>query len=335
MEQPLVSVILLTFNSEKYIGRALKSVIDQNYSNLEIIVIDAGSTDSTKQVVNSFNSIEWFDLPQSDMGMARNYGIQVSNGKYLMFLDSDDLYLPNKVKMQVESLEANKDISFVCSHGYIMKNDIPLFGIKKGTTDKLSINDFLNGECYCLGSLCIRKIFLHPSIQFKEGEEGRVCEDWSFQLKLVESGAQYLKLDNPSIVVELRDDSHTAWRIQPKMKSVGLKIVNETFFALDKQKISYDVDKDKVLDRNRIKLTISYLVNHDKVNAKNSLVNISKENSSIKLILMFIILLTPSKMLASSLKWYWNYRQKSTFDWVSINEDNKDWLEKCNSFLKP
>ena len=87
---PLVSVILLTLNSEKYIARALRSVYSQDYENIEVLVIDAGSSDSTKDIVTSFSGARWLVLPNSDMGMARNFGVRESVGDVIMFLDSDD-----------------------------------------------------------------------------------------------------------------------------------------------------------------------------------------------------------------------------------------------------
>ena len=86
----IVSVIILTFDSELYIKRAVLSVLNQTYNNIEILIVDAGSTDNTKSIALSLSQIVWLDLPESDMGMARNYGVKHSNGDFIMFLDSDD-----------------------------------------------------------------------------------------------------------------------------------------------------------------------------------------------------------------------------------------------------
>ena len=329
MEKSKVSVILLTLNSDKYISRAILSVINQNYVNTEIIVVDAGSVDNTKNIVFSIDEkIKWFDLPKSDMGMARNYGVSKASGDYIMFLDSDDLYMENKIFSQVTLLEENSELDFVASLGYVMNENKKFFGIKKGTTKPLDLNALLNGSCYCLGSLCIRNNKVKPLALFREGQEGRVCEDWSDQLSLFEKNRKYLLQEEPFIIVELRSDSHTNWSIQPKMKEVGIKILKESFSKIEQGNL-YN-KKKTILDKNRLKLAISYLINHDKLGAKKALKDISNSNYLYKLILLNLINVIPQKILSWLFIRYWIFRQKMSFRWTKISDKEKLWLDKCN-----
>lgn len=116
---PEVSVVLTTFNRAKLLRRAIKSVLKQSFKNWELIIVDDGSTDETCQVVFRFmKKIEKIKyLKQKNLGhcLAKNTGIQISQGKYLTFLDSDDEYQKDHLKKRVDYLRKNKKIDLI--HG--------------------------------------------------------------------------------------------------------------------------------------------------------------------------------------------------------------------------
>lgn len=114
---PLVSIIIPTYNRAQFIAAAIHSIIHQTYTNFEILVIDDGSGDNTKNIVQSFNDVRIFYFFQQHNGRssARNLGILIAKGKYITFLDSDDLYLPEKIEKQVEYLESNLQYSMIYS----------------------------------------------------------------------------------------------------------------------------------------------------------------------------------------------------------------------------
>jgi len=103
-DNPLVSVIIPAYNSEKYIRRALESVFSQTYTHYELIVVDDGSSDSTKDIVLEYaNKLQYFYQTNAGASSARNYGIKSSKGTLIAFLDSDDLWYPEKLKIQVDA----------------------------------------------------------------------------------------------------------------------------------------------------------------------------------------------------------------------------------------
>ncbi len=107
----LVTCIIPAFNREKYIAEAIDSVLDQTYGNIEIIVIDDGSTDNTSEIVKSFNSkVKYFYQPNSGASAARNSGILKAAGDFISFLDSDDLWEKNKISLQMECFKNNPGI---------------------------------------------------------------------------------------------------------------------------------------------------------------------------------------------------------------------------------
>jgi len=113
--QPLVSVIIPLYNNEKYICAALDSVFAQDHLNMEVIVVNDGSTDKSLMELEPYlDRIMLIDQVNGGASSARNTGILASAGKYVAFLDADDLWLPGKITAQVEFLESNGDFGLVC-----------------------------------------------------------------------------------------------------------------------------------------------------------------------------------------------------------------------------
>lgn len=114
---PKVSVIIPAYNAQKYIGETLASVLAQSFGSLEIIVVDDGSTDQTAQVVRGFGSRVHYCRQDNSGGCAvpRNTGIRHCSGKYLCFIDADDIMAPDRIANQVEFLERHPEIGLVFS----------------------------------------------------------------------------------------------------------------------------------------------------------------------------------------------------------------------------
>lgn len=108
----LVSIIMPAYNSSKYIGQAIESVISQTYKNWELIIVDDDSKDNTLEVIKKYmredNRIKCISLKKNyGAAHARNIAIENSKGKYLAFLDSDDLWYPEKLEKQISFMEKN------------------------------------------------------------------------------------------------------------------------------------------------------------------------------------------------------------------------------------
>jgi len=102
-QNPLVSVVVITYNGAEFVGHAIESVLQQSWQNLELIVVDDGSTDDTPSVIGRFNDPRLKFLRQSNRGpnAARNYGIRESQGDFIAFLDCDDWWVPDKLCRQM------------------------------------------------------------------------------------------------------------------------------------------------------------------------------------------------------------------------------------------
>ncbi len=115
MATPVVSVIMPTHNREKYIGDAIGSVLTQEFTNLELIILDDGSTDATEQIVGSFKDsrIRYYRFDNTgEISKLRNTGINHCNAQFIAFIDSDDIWGPEKLNEQLRLFERYPDAGF-------------------------------------------------------------------------------------------------------------------------------------------------------------------------------------------------------------------------------
>jgi glycosyltransferase involved in cell wall biosynthesis len=113
---PRVSVVIPTYNSARFLREAIQSVLNQTYSDFEVVIIDDGSTDDTESVVRSFGErVSYVKQPNRGVSAARNQGIRDAKAEYVAFLDSDDIWLPNKLAEQIPLLEQDPELGLVYS----------------------------------------------------------------------------------------------------------------------------------------------------------------------------------------------------------------------------
>ena len=113
---PEVSVIIPTYNSARFLAESIQSVLHQTFTDFELLVIDDGSTDDTRQVVAQFEGdlrASYFHQENRGGAAARNTGIKHSSGRFVAFLDADDLWFPGKLQSQVAVLRENSEVSVV------------------------------------------------------------------------------------------------------------------------------------------------------------------------------------------------------------------------------
>ena len=118
---PKVSVIMPTFNRIKYLCEAIDSVLAQTYKDYEIIVVDDGSMDDTKEALKCYGDrIRYFYCNNRGVAGARNFGINQASGEYIAFLDDDDLWLNDKLARQIPVLDNDHMLAFVCADTYVI-----------------------------------------------------------------------------------------------------------------------------------------------------------------------------------------------------------------------
>lgn len=180
-----VSVIIPTYNSAHYLGAAVKSVLEQTFTDYEILVIDDGSTDKTEEVIKQFgDSVRYIRQANQGVSVARNHGIKECVGKYVAFLDADDVWMPAKLEKQIVALESASD-SKACYTEYIsVSDDMKPTELKRFRTNGSVLSDLLlRGNVVGPPSalMCERELFERLG-----GFDSSLslCADWEMWIRL-------------------------------------------------------------------------------------------------------------------------------------------------------
>ena len=240
-----VSIIIPAYNVESYVERTLKSCVEQSYLDIEIIVVNDGSTDRTEEIVNTFTDERVVKLTQVNKGVsaARNLGLQTATGDFCIFLDGDDWLEKDAVKQLVESymreksftISTFKDAYFQDETIKIIDNETPLgpegHYFWKGYKESSKPYFRMNSSCYKLFDMSIireNELLFDSTIQ--NGEDGLfVCQYLQFVNDIY-------YLPNPLWVILNRPDSASRKSFNPAQMSI--------FQAMDKmEKMSQADDK--------------------------------------------------------------------------------------------
>lgn len=189
--QEKISVIIPTYNREKSIARAVRSILAQTYRNYEVLIVDDGSTDSTRKIVESFGDdrIRYIYLEEnSGVSHARNVGIQMAECDYIAFLDSDDEWLPEKLEKQMEMMrQMPENVGLVYCRMSGMRPDggvsfCPNLGIAKEALEGNMFPFLLKENVISPQAVLIRRKCLKQSGGF---DESLTCiEDWELFLRI-------------------------------------------------------------------------------------------------------------------------------------------------------
>lgn len=133
-EKPLLSVVIPSYNHEKFIGKAIDSVLGQTYSNLELIIIDDGSKDSSIEIIKSYTDERITFVAQENAGAhnAINKGLEIAKGEYLAILNSDDIFDKKRFEIMIKEMEKHKEVGFSCTYIQVIDSDGNKLGVKEG-----------------------------------------------------------------------------------------------------------------------------------------------------------------------------------------------------------
>lgn len=196
-----VSVIVTTINRKKHLSETIYSILNQTYQDFEIIVVDSFSDYNFFELINSFknNKIKAFqnNKGNNNISINRNFGLQQVSGKYIAFCDDDDIWLPNKLEIQIQTI---KKLEINYNKILIHSNTI-LFGEnrKETTTKKSNINkfeDFFSGNPITYSSVLLTN---SSEIKFDEDPAKRASEDADLWVELLLNNYQFELITIPLI----------------------------------------------------------------------------------------------------------------------------------------
>jgi glycosyltransferase involved in cell wall biosynthesis len=262
IEMPLVSVIMAAYNAEKYITESIQSVLEQTYTNWELVVVNDGSIDKTESKIYAFDDprIRYFSQINLGVSAARNTALRNIKGNYFCMLDADDLLTPNSLKARIDKMLSAPEAEFV-DGTVIVKNSSLDKVLKKfqfsyyGDPTKSLVR--LDGNCFFGPSWMIKKI---PEKKYLFDESITHGEELMLYLSLSEN-AVYTTVDEPVLVYRKSDNSAMS---NLKGLETGYKKLLEFV-----KKLNYVNEADKRYMKFRIVriMFLSYLRRMDILNA--------------------------------------------------------------------
>jgi glycosyltransferase involved in cell wall biosynthesis len=207
---PTVSIVIPTYNRARSIGHSIKSVLNQTYQDFEVIIVDDGSTDNTKEVVGNFNDERVRYIRHEENkgeAAARNTGIKFAGGKYIAFQDSDDEWLPEKLAKQIELF---KDVSphiGVVYTGFLKKENsektyIPFCWVRQKEGDihkELLKGNFIGSPVVLIRKECFKKAGVFD-------ERLRNLVDWEMWIR-ISKHYHFKCIDEPLVVAHYHSDN--------------------------------------------------------------------------------------------------------------------------------
>ncbi|WP_299286357.1 glycosyltransferase [uncultured Mucilaginibacter sp.] len=182
MLQQLVSVIIPCYNYGKYLGKAIESVLSQSYRHIEIIVVDDGSTDQTKEIVQKYHPVKYIYQSNCGVSAARNNGIKNSIGELIVFLDADDWLLPDALFININYLTQNPEAAFVSGgHELFYQRENKTWVVQKEVTENHYCH-LLEGNYMGMPAVGMYQRWVFNEFQFDTNLH--YCEDYDLCLQI-------------------------------------------------------------------------------------------------------------------------------------------------------
>ncbi|MEK7195139.1 MAG: glycosyltransferase [Patescibacteria group bacterium] len=271
-QHPLVSIIIPAYNAANYVKEAIDSALSQIYHNIEIIVVDDGSTDDTKKILEPYvrgNKIKYIYQGNKGLSGARNTGIKDSLGEYVALLDTDDIFLPEKIEKQVEHLETDPacDVSYCDLYHFWDERPSELMKLNyRYYSGHDVLPNLLERSFIAPVTVVFRRKVFEKYGYFDEAIR-QYAEDFEFWLRLSYHGANICFL--PDILAKLRlrrEGNIQGLSNQPKMKLTALKVVENLCQEMSvEDRLRYHIKSH--LKTFRLKTAFSYAMVGDKTGA--------------------------------------------------------------------
>ncbi|MCK6626364.1 MAG: glycosyltransferase [Anaerolineae bacterium] len=226
--EELISIIVPVYNGQAFIGETIQSVQSQTYQHWEMLIVDDGSTDDTRQVIETYlgdRRIRYLYQTNRERAAARNYGLKVAQGKYIAFLDADDLWLPDKLKTQVAYLEAHPEIGLCFTRCWLIDNQtnchgMPTINFIPGPDqfERLLFGNFITNSSVVMPQCVFDRVGF-----FDETLPVFGCEDWDMWLRIARFYPIHL-IDHPLALYRLHESNTSLERMRLSAEAVLQKV---------------------------------------------------------------------------------------------------------------
>ncbi len=212
--EPLVSIIMPTYNCGNFIGESIESVVSQTYKNWELIIVDDCSSDGTDTIVakyvDGYKNINYSKLDiNSGPAIARNIGISLASGKYMAFLDSDDLWIANKLEQQIEFMESNQYVLTYTKYMQIDEwgkpNGRMIHSVPKVDYKKMLYQNYIGNSTAIYNCDVLGKVYA-PDI--------RKRNDYALWLRILKTDINAYRLDEVFMKYRVRANSVSSNKVQ-------------------------------------------------------------------------------------------------------------------------
>ena len=274
----LLSIIIPCFNSGKYISSTLDMLTHQKLDDCEIIIVNDGSTDNTSEICHGYTekyaNIKIIDKENEGVSVARNIGIEKSNGKYVYFLDSDDTLEPQTLEFYRQVLNSNQDAVFF-AFGYYSKyngkllNDYSYKAYDNQKIEPIMLKQsfFEKKLCFHICScICEKDFLVNNQIKFTAGL--KIGEDIEFLLKILSRAPNCLYYARHCFIYQIRDDS-----TMQGYKSYSVAQWNSFIVNFNLQSLFKEIDIEKSYNFFLANSYLSNLIYYLKSNSKSEEMN--------------------------------------------------------------
>lgn len=257
MEKDLISVIIPVYNVEKYLSRCLDSIVNQSYKNLEILLIDDGSTDLSSEICKNYlksdNRIKYYRKDNGGLSSARNFGLNIFTGKYVSFIDSDDVVSQDMLKILYNNLKkTNSDIS-ICevTRFSTIPNFIFLDDYKTYSKEEI-LKIILEDKKIC--NYAVNKLYKRSVIKDIRYPIGKVQEDVGTTYKFIQNSSKVVYTESKLYGYYSRENSIS--------KTLNKKFIYDYFSMIEQREIDLkDYNIDDYLILNKVNVILGIFIN--------------------------------------------------------------------------
>ncbi|PKO13694.1 MAG: hypothetical protein CVU39_17855 [Chloroflexi bacterium HGW-Chloroflexi-10] len=265
---PIITVIIPAYNQSHYLAGAIESVLAQDYEDWECIVVNDGSTDSTAEVVKAYQDQRIHYIYQQNAGLsaARNTGIRNARGKYLSFLDSDDLFAKNKLSLLINVFHNNPEIALVSGSTELIDQNGIAIARKFDPVLPADTSQLLLGNPLHVGSVLVKRSW-QEKIGFFDTRL-RSYEDWDFWLRLALYNAKFVCI--PEVVSFYRFHTEQMTRNRQQMTRASFTVLDQ-IYAQQNLPEPWIQLKDKAYSHSHLRAAANAYAGSDFNNGKNHL----------------------------------------------------------------